>query len=75
MNHGHLIDLWPSIAQFARETDIPYRSGQQFRRRELIPYWFWAAVIAAAKRRGINGVTYEALAEGAAKAKRARAGA
>lgn len=73
MKHSDLIDRWPSLAQFGRETGIPYRSAQQFRRREQIPYWFWTAVIEAAEKRGIKGVTYETLAKGAATAKRARA--
>lgn len=75
MKHTDLIDRWPSLAQFGRDTGIHYESVRFYKRNGAIPYWFWTAVIDAAKRRGIKGVTYESLAKGAAKAKRARASA
>lgn len=72
MNHSKLIDLWPSLAQFSRETGIHYESVRAYRRSGMIPYWFWTAVFEAAAKRGFHGVTYEALAEGAAEAKAQR---
>lgn len=75
MTHSDLINLWPSLAQFARETGIHYQSVRVYRRNQMIPYWHWEAAIAAAERRGFKGVSYEALAKGAAEAKRERAAA
>lgn len=74
MNHSDLIDLWPSLAQFGRETGIHYESVRAYRRSGMIPYWYWPAVVEAAGARGFH-VTYESLAEGAAEAKTRRRGA
>jgi len=75
MTHTEMIRLWPSLAQFSRETGIHYQSVRQFHRRSMIPYWFWAAVVEAAAKRGFQGITYETLAEAAAAAKAGRAAA
>jgi len=58
-----LIDLWPSASLFAADIGIRERHAQVMRFRNSVPPDYWAAVVAAASRRGIKGVSYEGLAK------------
>lgn len=58
-----LIDHWPTIGEFAAEVGCGYEAARQMRRRESIAPEHWQNVIAAAERRGINGVSLGWLTE------------
>lgn len=59
-----LIDLWPSARAFGREVagEKHQEQGRIWRRRNRVPKDLHPAVVAAAKGRGIEGVTLELLA-------------
>lgn len=57
-----VIELWPSIGEFAEDIGVKYVTGQLMKHRDSIDADHWVAVVEAAKRRGFKGVTYEALA-------------
>jgi hypothetical protein len=66
MTHSDLINLWPSLTDFASDIGVGYESAKAMRRRSSIPSGYWKYMVAAADRRGISGVTYDRLAEIAA---------
>ncbi|BAQ44369.1 hypothetical protein [Methylobacterium aquaticum] len=70
-----LIAKWPSISDWARDLGLRPSHGTVIKHRGSIPVAYWPKMIAAAEQRGINGVTYEALALIHAAAARAEAGA
>ena len=57
-----LIDCWQSIGAFAADVGCGYEAARQMRRRGRIAPQHWPHVVAASRRRGIDGVTYEWLA-------------
>lgn len=57
-----LISRWPTIGEFAAAIGCGYEAARQMRKRESIAPEHWESVIAAAKRRGLKGVTWEWLA-------------
>lgn len=63
MTHADLILSWPSIAEFGRDIGVPYEAAKAMRRRKNIPAQYWKRAVEAARFRGIDGVTYERLAE------------
>ncbi|NTG26153.1 hypothetical protein G6L08_03260 [Agrobacterium rhizogenes] len=63
MTHTTIINLWPSTAAFAFDVCVPYEAAKAMRRRGSIPSCYWVRVVSAAKRRGIDGVTFERLAK------------
>lgn len=63
MNHAHVINLWPSLAAFAEDIGVAYVTAKAMRRRGSIPSCYWVRVIDAAKKREIEDVTFERLAE------------
>lgn len=66
MNHAPIIDLWPSLTDFAADIGQSYNTAKAIRRRGWIPDWYWEAAAKGAIERGIDGVTLERLAEIAA---------
>lgn len=64
---SQLIGLWPSMSQLAADLAVPYGVVKQWRRRDSIPSEYWRALIAAAKQRGISGITADLLTELAAR--------
>jgi hypothetical protein len=66
MTHADLIRLWPSLSEFAADLDVNYVTAKAMRFRSSIPASYWVAMVDAARRRGISGVDYQALAEAAA---------
>lgn len=69
MSHRPLIDLWPSIRDFADDIGVSYNTAKHIRRRGMIPDGYWEAAIEGANRRGFKEVTYPLLANIAAKAR------
>lgn len=68
MSHASIIDMWPSLAEFAADLGVPYGTAKAMRRRASIPANHWAAVVKKAQERDIASVTLEALAEAKASA-------
>ena len=57
-----LIRLWPSQEQFGDDLGLKWRShGRVMRVRNRIPRPYWPAVVSAAQRRGIEGVSIATL--------------
>lgn len=62
MTHADLINLWPSLADFAADIGVEYGTAKAMRRRSSIPSEYWLAMVRSADVRTIAGVTLEALA-------------
>jgi hypothetical protein len=57
-----IIAKWPSAAEMARDIGLRRpKHGAMMKMRKSIPIQYWAAIVDAAKRRGIEGVTLDAL--------------
>jgi hypothetical protein len=65
-NISGLIDRWGSIGAFAADIGCGYEAARQMRRRGRIAPQHWPHVVAASRRLGIAGVSYEWLAGRAA---------
>jgi len=61
MTHDEIINLWPSLSDFAADLSVAYGTAKAMRRRASIPPDYWSAVLEGAKRRRIAGVTLERL--------------
>jgi len=62
MSISGLIDRWHSIGAFAADVGCGYEAARQMRRRGRIAPQHWGRVVAASRRLGIAGVSYEWLA-------------
>lgn len=58
-----LIARWPSpsIRTFADDLGVAYVTAQMWKHRNSVPVEHWDRVIGAANKRGIDGITLEAL--------------
>lgn len=68
MTHTEIINLWPSLTEFAEDHGIAYGTAKAMRRRSSIPATYWTDTVTKAKARGLKGVTLEVLAKGAKQA-------
>ena len=50
---AEIIDLWPSVADFAADVGVPFHTARNWRARGSIPAHRWAAVIDSGRRRKI----------------------
>lgn len=71
MQFSQIIDLWPSLRELWRDMeghhpDMAYETVRAWRTRNSIKSKYFDALVAAAKRRGFDGVTYEVLSHAAA---------
>jgi len=57
-----LMSRWHSIGAFAADVGCGYEAARQMRRRGRIAPQHWPHVVAASRRQGIAGVSYEWLA-------------
>lgn len=57
-----IIDRWPSLAAFAADLGVKYVTAQVMRHRDSISARHWGRLVKAARRRGFEGVTLDALA-------------
>lgn len=57
-----IIALWPSLSDLATDLGVGYESAKAYKRRNSIPSEHWSALIKAADKRGIEGITAERLA-------------
>jgi len=64
-----LIARWPTIAAFAREVGVRYEAAQKMKNWNSVDQAHWAAVIEAAKIRGI-AISPQVLVEMSARRKR-----
>jgi hypothetical protein len=69
MTHADLINLWPSLSDFASDIGVGYESAKAMRRRSSIPCGYWKYMVEAASRRGLHEVSFVRLADIAAIAK------
>jgi hypothetical protein len=73
---GNLIRSWPrdggrtSIATFAADIRVPYLNAAMMRQRNSVSSDHWPRIVAAAKRRGLKGITLELLFEMQARSRR-----
>lgn len=67
MTHADIINLWPSLSDFAEDLGIQYGTAKAMRRRGAIPSEYWLTATTAAEARNIVGVTLEALASAVAR--------
>ena len=59
---AEIIEKWPSVSAWARDIGLKREShGTLIKMRGRIPVVYWPATIAAAQRRGIEGVTNDSL--------------
>jgi hypothetical protein len=56
-----LLRLWPDIATVARDLTLSHFTVAAWLRRGSIPVAYWDDLVKAARRRGIQGVTYATL--------------
>lgn len=66
MTHSAIIDIWPSLADFASDLSIPYGTAKAMRRRNSIPAHYWNAVVTGALKRSLIGVSLQDLADAVA---------
>lgn len=52
-----LIGKWGTIRKFSNEVGCGYEAARKMRDRESIDPKHWESIVAAARRRGIKGVT------------------
>jgi len=57
-----LLGLWPSLTDFASDIRVPLKNASAMKARGSINVDYWPDVVAAAERRGFEGVTYKCLA-------------
>lgn len=62
MTHADIINLWPSLTDFASDLNVRYGTAKAMRRRGSIPPSYWHDLVKKARVRGINGVSIDALA-------------
>lgn len=62
MTHADIINLWPSLSQFASDLGVRYGTAKAMRRRGRIPPEYWFRLAQKAKEHGIPGVTTDSLA-------------
>lgn len=63
---SEVVGAWETVAIFADDVGVPYVTAAAWRQRNSIPAQRWSAVVKAAQKRGIEGVTLEILAAFAA---------
>ena len=60
--HKEIIKAWPSMRDFAADIGVSENTARAMRFRNSIRGVYWDRVVAGAQKRGIDTVTYEALA-------------
>lgn len=62
-----IVDIWPSVAELARDLSLPYPTVAAWRQRGNIPARYDLSLVAAARSRGVV-LTLDQLAEARAEA-------
>ncbi|OLP56799.1 hypothetical protein BJF92_12055 [Rhizobium rhizosphaerae] len=68
MTHADIINGWPTIGDFASDIGVSYGAAKAMRRRGSIPSAYWVRAVDGAEKRGLDGVSYQRLAQLAAAA-------
>lgn len=63
-----IMDLWPSLAELARDVGVDEHRPRMWKHRGVIPPRHWPAVVNAAEARGFDGVTADRLSRAYAQA-------
>lgn len=58
-----LIAQWPKLTAFAADVGCGYEAARKMRDRASIAPEHWQAIVSASANRGIDGITFEWLAE------------
>ncbi|WP_271024925.1 hypothetical protein [Rhizobium sp. RCAM05973] len=58
-----LIDKWKTIAEFSAIVGCGYEAARKMYKRQSIAPEHWASVVSVSKAKGIDGVTFEWLAQ------------
>lgn len=58
-----IIDAFGGASDFSRALGIKYETARKMRQRDVISTAHWPRLVAAARERGIEGISAEALAE------------
>ena len=72
-NFLEVIDLWPSVLEFAQDIGKKPNLIRKWKERDSIPSDAWLSIISAAQYRGLHGVTAEVLTEIASRRNKAEA--
>lgn len=67
MTHTDIINKWPSLSDFAQDLGVMYGTAKAMRRRSSIPSEHWLILVTKARKRGIKGISLEALAAAVAR--------
>lgn len=69
MTARELLALWPkpSLETVSGDTGVSLHAVRKWSHRRSIPAEYWLVLVRAARERGIEGVTFEALAAAHAK--------
>lgn len=62
MTHSDIINLWPTLSDFATDLGVKYGTAKAMRRRSSIPPEHWCRVVAKAEGRELAAVTLDSLA-------------
>ena len=57
-----IVNRWPTVADFAAAVGVPYQTAYSWRSRNSIPFRHAQAVVSAARKRHVRGVTVGVLA-------------
>ena len=61
MSYAQILDRWPTLADLARDIGAPLATVRSWRRRDSIPAHCWDAVIWAARKRRLRGVSQTSM--------------
>ena len=61
LSHRDVIDLWPTLRDFADDIGVTYNTAKHMRRRNSIPDAHRAAAIDGAVRRELGELSFELL--------------
>ena len=64
-----VLQRWPDRASVAVDCGVTYGVVKQWERRDSVPAAYWPALLEGARRRNIEGLTAEVLADLAAQSR------
>lgn len=51
MNHSDIINLWPTLMEFASDMGVDWQKARGWKRRNSIPTKYWPGLIESARKR------------------------
>lgn len=61
--HSQIINIWNSVADFARDIDVPYQRARKMNDRGSIHSDYWSRVVNAAGDLGHEEITIDLLSK------------